>query len=452
MPSKSRLLAGILVAALCTACYDSNNYGVQSPTAPTGTPADEILAIAAAPVTVQADGVSRTTITARIDSRSTVKTMTFETSRGTLVSATDGKLSITADGTGVATAELQSDSTPGTARVTVTVGPNVPNVGNVVRVLDVPFTAVNADQLLTVESSSPAIAADGFSITTITARLTTNGNRQQQIKFSTSLGALVRSAGATGGTTDTITADAQGVATIFLRSENTVGTAIVTVETLGFSRQVLVPFTAPNPNDIITLRADPSTAPADGPNGNGSNITATISPAIPQRLRTVTFASTMGSFSGETSPTPDAGSVAQTTLKSSAPGDAVVSATVAGVTTRTTVRVVRALPDNIFLVADQASVNKVGADSTTITVTLTRDVGQVSNNTIVTYTAVDSAGTTIGRFSEVSLAIEDGTDSAPAKRLVGTAVFNPDDTAADGTVTITATVGSVRGTVTIEID
>jgi hypothetical protein len=326
----------------------------------------------------------------------------------------------------------------------------VPNVGNVVRVLDVPFTAITADQLLTVESSSAAIPADGFSIATITARLTTNGNRQQAVKFSTSLGKLVRSAGADGAATDTVTADAQGVATIVLRSENTVGTAIVTAETLGFTRQVLVSFGAVNPNDIITLRAEPSTAPADGPNGNGVQLKATIGASIPQRLRTVTFTSSLGTLS-DASATPDAGNVAQTTLKSDSPGNAVVSATVAGVTTRTTVQFVRALPEAIFLEATKATVTKVGDDSTKITATLTREVGQIANNTIVTYSAVDSAGNTIGRFTDITPAKVDDSDSSPSKRLVSTATFNPDDTAASGAVTITATVGSVKQTIIIQI-
>ena len=452
MSWRPRLTATVLAASLCTAgCYNSDHYSVQSPTTPSGLPADDILAVSALPNSVQADGVSRTTITARVDPRSTVKRITFETSRGTLISATDGKVTVTADGTGVATVDLQSEAIPGTARVTVTVGPGVPNVDNVVRVLDVPFTAVNADQLLTVESSSPSLPADGFSLSTITARLTTNGNRQQQIKFATSLGKLVRSAGADGAPTDTVTADAQGVATIFLRSENTVGTAVVTAETLGFSRQVLVAFQAPNPSDIITLRAEPSTVAADGPQGTGTHIIATIAPSIPQRLRTVTFASTLGAFAGDASSTPDAGNVAQVTLKSSAAGDAVVSATVAGVTVRTTVHFTRALPDTISVVADKSNVTKNGSDSTTITFTLTRDSGQVANNTVVTLTAVDSNGSTIGRFSEVTLATEVVTDSEP-RRVQGTAVFNPDDSAASGTVTVTATVGSKTGTTTVQIN
>jgi hypothetical protein len=315
----------------------------------------------------------------------------------------------------------------------------------------VPFTAVNADQLLVLESSSPAIGADGFSTATITARVTVDGNRQRPVTFSTSLGSLVRSVSGQGAKSDTVTADAQGVATIFLRSENTVGTAVVTAEVLGFTRQILVVFQPVAPGDIISLRADPSTVPADGPTGNGTRLTATIAASIPQQQRLVKFTTTNGSFVGGDSDTPDSGNVAQVTLKSASPGTAVVTATVAGVTARTTVEFVRALPDTIFVASDAGSVNRAGADSTRITVTLSRAVGQVSNGTPVTFTAVDSAGTTIGRFSEITLANEDQNDTSTPKRLVGTAVFNPDDTAALGTATITATVGSVKGTLTIQI-
>jgi hypothetical protein len=48
-------------------------------------------------------------------------------------------------------------------------------------------------------------------------------------------------------------------------------------------------------------------------------------------------------------------------------------------------------------------------------------------------------------------AAEDPNDTTPPKALISTARFDPDDTAATGTVTITATVGSVRGTLTIQI-
>jgi adhesin/invasin len=446
-----RSLRVALLLLATTGCYDGDKYAVQSPSAPSGTPADEILAVTAAPTSVQADGISRTTITARIDSRSTVKTVTFETSRGSIVGAKDGKLQITADGAGVATAELQSETTPGNARVTVTVGPNVPVVGNVVRVLDVPFTAVSADQLLTIETSSAEIGADGFSTATITARLTVNGNRQQPIKFSTSLGTLVRTASGTGGVTDTITADVQGVATIFLRSEATVGTAVVTAEMSGFTRQVLVAFKAVNPNDIITVRAEPSSVPADGSTGNGTVIYATVSPSIPQAQRQVKFDASNGSFVGSATVTPDASNVAHITLKSSTAGTSIVTATVSGFTARTTVDFARALPDNIFVQSNDSVLTRNGNNSTQITVTLTRAVGQVSNNTVVVYSAVDANGNSIGRFTQVSPAVEDTNDSSTPKRVVGTAVFDPDDSAAIGTATITATVGSVKGTLTIQL-
>ena len=444
---------GVAFLLLTTAgCYDQNKYSVQSPTEPSGTPADEILAVMAAPTSVQADGISRATITARIDSRSTVKNVTFETSKGTLVGAKDGKVTMTADGAGVATVELQSETTPGTARVTVTVGPNVTTVGNVVRVLDVPFTAVTADQLLTVEAANSEIGADGFSTTAITARVTVSGNRQQQVKFTTSLGTLARTASGQGGPSDSVTADVQGVATIFLRSEATVGTAVVTAEMSGFSRQVLVAFKAVNPNDVITLRADPSSVQADGSTGNGTVITATVSPSIPQAQRQVKFEASNGSFVGSTSVTPDAGNAAHVTLKSATVGTSIVTATVSGFTARTTVDFTRAVPDTIFVQSDDSVVAKAGSVSTRITVTLTRAIGQVSNNTVVVYSAVDANGNSIGRFSQVTPAIEDSNDSNSPKRVVGTAVFDPDDSAPSGTVTITAAVGSVKGTLTIQIN
>jgi hypothetical protein len=455
---RSACLVGL--TAIAIGCHDPSKYNIQSPTDPNGTPLDDILAVSASPSKVPADGLTRTTVTARINSQSATRSISFETTLGTLFSGTrssateGGKLVLTADDRGAASVELKSEAVVGNARVTV-------SVGTIVRVLDVPFVPATVDGLLTLETSNDSIPADGFSLTTITARLTVSGDLRQSVKFTTSLGALVGSTNDSTNRSDaTITATADGVARIFLRSENTVGTASVKAEVLGFAREIFVTFGPVTPSEVITLRAVPSQAPADGPTGNGARLTATIASAIPSRLRTVTFTTTAGQFttdlvggdSKKASVTADSGNVATVQLVNSSPGTASVTATVSGVSARTSVEFTRALPSTIFLEAIPGSVTAVGGASVTITVTLVRDVGQVADNTVVTYSAVDSSGTTIGTFSEVTLATVDNNDQSTNKRLKGTAKFNPDDTAATGPATITATVGSVKGTLIVQLN
>jgi hypothetical protein len=311
------------------------------------------------------------------------------------------------------------------------------------------------------EAANPSLPADSFSMTAVTATLKLSGDLRQPVKFSTSLGALVTSTNdATTKTDVTVTATAEGVASIFLRSENTVGTATVRAEMNGFAREITVNFTPVVASDVITLKATPNPVAADGLQGTGTRLTATISPSIPQRLRTVTFTTSAGQFTTDlvnsdtkkAQVTADSGNVATVQLISDVAVTANVTATVAGVSARVNVEFTRALPDQIFVQASPNSVTVVGADSTTITVLLMRSVGQVSPNTIVTYSAVDSAGTTIGTFSDIVPATVDTTDTSTNPRLKATAKFNPDDTAATGAATITATVGGVTGKIVIQLN
>jgi hypothetical protein len=451
-------LVALVTAA--TACHDPGSYSIQGPTNPDGTPIDEVLAVVATPPTVPADGLSRTRITASIDPRSTTREFTFTTSLGTLTSGTrtsrteGGKLVLNADDAGSASVELQSEAVVGVARVTVT-------IGSVVRTIDVPFSQVAANELFTLAVANSSLPADSYSMTELTATLRLAGDLRQPVKFTTSLGTLVTSTSDTTARTETtVNATADGIARIFLRSENTVGTATVRAELNGFVREATVNFTPVVASDVIRLTASPNPVAADGVRGTGTRLTATISSSIPQRLRTVTFTTSAGQFTSDlvnsdtkkAQVTADAGNVATVQLVSDVPVTANVTAAVAGVSARVNVEFTRALPDLVSVQASPGTVAKAGADSTTLTVFLVRNVGQVSANTVVTYSAVDSAGTTIGTFTDITLATVDTTDTSSNPRLKATAKFNPDDTAAIGAATITANVGGVTGRVVIQLN
>jgi adhesin/invasin len=449
----------IAVISAGAACHDPNSYSVQGPSNPNGTPIDKILAVAAFPPSVPADGLSRTRITASIDPRSTTRRMTFETSLGLLISGTKtsqtegGKLVLTADDAGTASVDLRSDAVVGAARVTVT-------IGDVVRTIEVPFSQVSADGLFTFAAANASLPADGYSMTELTATLKLSGDLRQAVKFTTSLGTLVTSTSDTTTRTETtVTATAEGNARIFLRSENTVGTATVKAELNGFSREVSVNFTSVVPSDVIVLTATPNPVAADGLKGTGTRLTATISPSIPQRLRAVVFTTSAGQFTTDlvnsdtkkAQVTADSSNVATVQLVSDVPVTANVTATVAGVSGRVNVEFTRALPDLVSVEAAPVTVSKTGSDSTMITVFLVRTVGQVSTNALVTYSAADSTGTGIGTFTDVTLATVDTTDTSANPRLKATAKFNPDDTAATGAATITANVGGVTGKVIVQL-
>jgi len=423
---------------------------------------DSMLEVAVNPLSLPADGVSRSVVSARIDPASRVRTLSFESTLGTLFAggkqgtAATGPVTVDADSSGIATVELQSPGQVGTGRVTVSIQPPGTNVPKIVRSVDVPFTNVVLDNLMQVSTSEASLPADGFSRATITATLRFGGDLRRPVTFTTTRGTLIKF-GATGGsTTETVTADASGVARIQLQADSTVGTAQVTADVSGYNRGLFVQFVPVSPTSIIRLAQSRDSAPADG--ATRTQFIAAVSPNIPEASRTVVFTTTDGSFTSDT----DAGNLKRATVEVDAGNTAVVelrspltaanasiAATIANVTTRSTVNFTRALPTTILVSLSKSSATRAGSDSVDITVKLMRDVGQVANNTVVTYEARDAAGKPIGFFNNVTLATTTNVDPAVFEPLTSTATFDPDDTAAAGAATITIKAGTLQKTVSV---
>ena len=468
-----RALAAAAVCIVVPACdlHDPNNYRLNpaSPDDP-GIAASKILDVGAVPPSLPADGLSRTVITAKIDPASTARTIWFETSLGTLTAggktapAGASKISVEADDLGIATAELQAAAQVAQAKVTITASaksttavPNPPAL--VVRTLDVPFSTVELESLLTLQSGSPSLPADGFSTTVVTAVIRAVGaDLRQHVVFRSTQGDLVRSVTDKPDPAPDVQADASGVAQILLRSTNFVGTGRVTATMSGFERAINVQFNPINPSDVITLRADASVAPADGV--TRTRLVATIAGGLPSgSSRKVRFTTTDGEFASNATGTDrktaevdaDSSNRAVVELRSPAvAGNTSITASVGGFATAyTTMEFSRALPDSIFVSGSDSDVTRAGSDFVDITVTLLRDVGAVTTNTVVGYEARDAGGHVIGAFSNITLAVPAQGD---AKTLRSTARFNPADTADAGTATITVTVGDRSGTLRIQLN
>jgi hypothetical protein len=461
---------GIVAGAASCTYHDPESFEIRSPGSPSGIEVTRILDIEPVPTTLPADGISRAVIKATIDPSSIARTISFETSLGTLYAAgktagsTGGKLTVEADAQGIATVELQSASQVATAKLTIGVSTAPPVSGPqptplIVRTLDVPFVEVNLDQLLTFEAGTLSLPADGFSSTALTATIRAmNADLKQDVTFTSTRGSLTRFKDGPGEPSPIVKADASGAASILLRSDTTVGTARVTAKLAsGLERSLFVQFVPINVDDIITLAADASEAPADG--ATRTRLVATVSPSLPAASRTVTFITTDGDFGSFAAPgntkmataTADASNRAVVELRSpTIPVRASISAQVASLATaRTSIEFTKALPDTVFLSVNNSAVNRAGTNSVRVTVTLLRDVGQVGENTVVTYEARDSSGAMIGAFSDITLARPDPTN---ARASLSTATFNPDDLAAAGVATITARVGGVNGSITIQLN
>src|SRR5262245_20818869 len=111
---RATLFAAILVVEVTCNYHNPNSFELRSTANPDGIDLDSILTISLSPNQLPADGLSRTVLTTRIDPASTARTMSFETSLGTLIAAgktvtsQGGKLTLEADAQGIATVELQA--------------------------------------------------------------------------------------------------------------------------------------------------------------------------------------------------------------------------------------------------------------------------------------------------------------------------------------------------------
>lgn len=305
-------------------------------------------------------------------------------------------------------------------------------------------TQSNLEKVITLRSVSGAttLPADGFSRLGIEARLLGDpALANRTVVFRTSRGSLDGGAPAADGS-QTVAADADGIARIELISGPAPGAAVVTASPMsapGIAVTLQVDFLPADPDEVIRFVVAPARAPADG--ATRSTFTVQVSPDLPPASRTVTFTSAAGLTLSPASPVPvDADGRASVDLTSATEiGSDRVTATVQGVSRSVGIDFERAPPDVITVAADMLAVPAAPDSQVMITATLHRDVGDVTDGTVVTFSAVDDTGASVGSFGNVTLA-QGGT---------ATATFRP-GAAAPGFVTIfvgaegTSVTGSLR--------
>lgn len=298
------------------------------------------------------------------------------------------------------------------------------------------------DSVLAVTVSADTIPANGIARATIVAQLDPRTDASKRtVTFATSAGTLI--GGGKEGPTVTVTADSAGKATAELRSATAPGFARLEITAGGVSRTQVVEFVASDPAQIITLSVDSSSIPADGT--SAVNVVAQLAAGLTPERRKVTFRTTLGRFvpGNQDSFTIDAdgSNVARATLVSTSAGQArVTAATADGVSSSADVTFTQSLPDSLF-VSPAAATLKSG-ESTRVTVTLLRVVGQVSPRLQVSYSATTSTGASIGTFSGITLTNDNHLSEATFHVLTTTYL---------GPVTIRAAVGNREGTATIQI-
>jgi len=191
---------------------------------------------------IPADGFSTSLISVTLKKIGTAqqRAVKFETSAGALIVPGQASLravTITADATGRATAELQSDRTVGTARVRVTAF----DVGYEVTVN---FTSADPSQIITVSADPSSVPADGATPVVISARIAPSipaGRRA--VTFRTTLGQILP--------TTIVEADGSNIARVNLVSTTT-GTARITATTAdGVVAETTAQFTTALPDKVI---------------------------------------------------------------------------------------------------------------------------------------------------------------------------------------------------------
>ncbi len=404
---------------------------------------------------ITADGSSTTVITATLSPVAAEgrRTVEFTTSTGTFVGAPTGtstamtvEATTVRDAQGVFRAEAKVTLKSSTKAETASIDAKVKEGTRTLVTAHTEVQFVTAGPTtIQLTASSASIPADGFSRTTLVATISADTpSDRRKVIFSATKGTLVNGSAGPPSTLEVI-AGRDNTARADLVSSRTLETSIVTATLDGVAEavdRVTIRFEAPGPSSLIQISTSISQAPADG--ATVVQVTATVPPELPQADRTVTFTTTAGTLLQATA-TADASNRAIVDLRAdSRIVTAVLRATAGGSTAQTTLPFVRALPESIIVNPAASTIKADGTTQVAITADLRRDVGTVTEGTVVEFTAVDKDGKSL-LFRDVKPSTT--TTTTPARQVATANMIAPVGTT-PGAVTIKATVKV--GSTTIE--
>jgi adhesin/invasin len=250
---------------------------------------EDVFDVSVSRASIPADGFSTSAVTATLKRSGTPlqRMVKFETSAGMLIApglAPARSVTIAADSTGRAVAELQSDKSVGSARVRVT-------AFDLPYELTISFTAVDPANIITLTASSSSAPADGVTAVAVSATIAASvpaGRRT--VAFRTTLGLI---------TPIVIEADGSNVARASVTS-TTAGTARIIATVDGSTAETTVQFTPALP-DRVFVAPDVSELKS----GGSTNVRVTLARAtgnVSPRLEVTYSARTntgaaIGSFS-----------------------------------------------------------------------------------------------------------------------------------------------------------
>lgn len=264
-------------------------------------------------------------------------------------------------------------------------------------------------EIISLEAVGPSsIPADGFTTTTLKARIKPANANNRTLFITTDRGTLLKGEGKLTDGALTVTAGPDGSVDFDLKSAKETGVATLVV-TAGnqplISASATISFEAANPDDTVRFIAVPTSLPADG--ASQGSIEVQLNTLIPAPSRTAAFESTLGSFIPTTKlAMADALGVARISLKSDTTiGTARLTVTAESVVRQTVVEFVRALPMTIT-VASPLTVPASATGSIDVTGQLRRTPGSVSDGTAVLFEAIRTDnGASIGSFRNITSSV-----------------------------------------------
>ena len=412
------------------------------------------LSVAAGAGSLTADGTSSTLIRATVLDTSSEPapgvTVTFATTLGTFPTSTTG----VTNSAGIAEATLKTGTTVGTASVTATASGFSSRVS-------VQFVA-GAPATVTV-TAAPATVNPGNDTTLTAVVVDSNGNALvgETVNFGVPTNNTGGSLGIVSATTNV-----NGEASVTYTAGSTPGTDIVkaTVASNGASGTTPVVVNATSVVvGSITVEAGASSLTAD--NASSTLIRATVADTSsePAPGVTVTFATTLGTFTTSTSVMTDAAGIAEATLKTGTTvGTAAVTATASGFSGRVSVQFVAGAPATVAVTAAPATVNPSG--TSTITATVVDATGNpVVGETVNFNATVNNSGGSFAGLSAVtnvngraSVGYTAGTTSGVSDTIEAAAasngVANTASIAVDATAVVVGSISVAAGAASITAD
>jgi len=434
---------------LWVGCHNPDDFVLNSDESP---PVDRFLTLSAAGDTdLPADGFSAVELVVQVrDVSERTLSILFTTTAGALRVGTRvgtaalidsvntfvrvDSVVVQTNGSGEARVELVSEPRQATAQVRARVMDIEPAVEQEIRIH---FSAVTDGEILAFVDPPQSAFAHGLALVPFTVRISPElEGDEREVLFETTGGTLPF-AGDTTGRAQIVRADAEGLATVHLRTPEQVGEALVRATIKTFSQERVIRFVPAPTDSVLRFVEAPEVAPADGQ--SLSRFSVEISPLLQQdEDRTVEFLTTLGRFvlpddDGSTvSVRADADGVATAFLRSPNQLDeAFVRASVKGFVQQRRLQFDWAGPDSIIVRPELNRLSLAPGEQMQIEAELIRldGRGQVTENLEVTFAAADSLGDPLEgvRFVDVTRTDSQGRASA---------VLAVDDTLYQGSVSI----------------